>query len=96
MNEANVTSPNLAKLHSYFVEIVAASLHAFDQINKGVRPPDSVTAGWRERYRGTPPEDLPPYTVELNHFQNEVDSLVAMLVHAVKREHDERTSKTAK
>lgn len=74
---------NKRKLAESFTEIVAMRLHAFDQLNKGVVPPNSVTAGFRERYRGTPQELLPPYTVELNHFKYEVDNFVSMLLRAV-------------
>lgn len=71
------------KLFNKFTEIVAIRLHAFDQINKGVLPPESRTAGWRERYLGTPQDKLPPYTVELNNFKLEVDNFVIMLMQAV-------------
>lgn len=71
------------KLASKFTEIVAMRLHAIDQMNNGVIPPNSVTNGHMERYRGTPVEKLPPYTVELNNFKIEVDQFVAMLIQAI-------------
>ena len=84
--------PDYRKIHDSFIEIVAMRLHAIDQIKSGVLPPSSVTEGWRERYRGTPEKDLPPYMVEINHFKYEVDNFVAMLMQAVQKEHDERIS----
>jgi hypothetical protein len=72
-----------SELSKRFTEIVAMRLHAFDQLKNGVTPPNSVTSGWLERYRGTPQEDLPPYTVELNSFKWEVDNFVAMLMQAI-------------
>ena len=72
-----------SKLAKNFTEIVAMRLHALDQLNNGVLPPSSVTAGWRERYQGTQQEYLPPYTVELNNFKYEVDNFVSMLMLAI-------------
>ncbi len=71
------------KLAEKFTEIVAMRLHAIDQMNNGVMPPNSVTSGYMERYRGTPQEQIPPYTVELNNFKIEVDQFVSMLMQAV-------------
>ncbi len=74
---------NKRDLSNKFTEIVAMRLHAFDQVNNGVLPPQSVTDGFWERYLGTPQEDLPPSTVELNNFKTEVDSFVVMLMQAI-------------
>lgn len=74
---------NKRKIADKFTEIVAMRLHAFDQLNSGVMPPNSVTKGWLERYKGTPQEELPPYTVELNNFKYEVDNFVSMLMQAI-------------
>lgn len=71
------------KLAAKFTEIVAMRLHAIDQMNNGVMPPNSVTDGYMERYRGVPKEQLPPYTVVLNNFRIEVDRFVAMLMQAI-------------
>jgi hypothetical protein len=71
------------KLADRFTEIVAMRLHAIDQMQNGVMPPNSVTKGYIERYRGIPIDQLPPYTVELNTFKIEVDQFVAMLMQAV-------------
>ena len=74
---------NKKKLADDFTEIVAMRIHARDQMSNGVMPPYSVTKGWRRRYTGTPPDQLPPNTVEINHFKTEVDQFVSMLMQAV-------------
>jgi hypothetical protein len=66
-----------------FTRIVAMRLHTIDQMNKGITPPNSVTKGYIERYRGIPQENLPPYVIEINNFKLEVDEFVAMLMQAV-------------
>lgn len=71
------------KLCDAFTEIVAMRVHARDQLANGVMPPQSVTQGYIERYRGIPEKELPPNMVEFNHFKNEVDQFVAMLMSAV-------------
>ncbi len=74
---------NKNKLAAEFTEIVAMRIHSIDQMRAGIMPGSSVTEGWRERYMGTPKDQLPPYTVELNHFKTEVDQFVSMLMQAV-------------
>lgn len=76
--------PDYLDIYNKFIEIVAMRLHSIDQINSGVMPPNSVTGGWIERYRGTPQSRLPPYTtLEINRFRIEVDSFAAMLMQVV-------------
>ena len=72
-----------AKLADSFREIVAIRLDVFDQRRDGVWPPNTDINRWRRRYLGTPKNELPPYTVEFNHFKIEVDEFVSMLMRAV-------------
>lgn len=74
---------NKAKLAEKFTEIVAIRLDVFDQRKDGVWPPNTDLDRWRRRYLGTPKDELPPYTIEINHFKIEVDEFVAMLMRAI-------------
>ena len=71
------------QLADKFTEIVAIRLDRYAQREEGIWPPDTNTDRWHERYRGTPFDKLPPYTVELNRFKHEVDYFVADLMRVV-------------
>lgn len=66
-----------------YIEIVAATLHANNQRHRGLMPTESLTDGWERAYSGTPPSELPKYTVELNMFRKQVDFTVAMLMRVL-------------
>ena len=66
-----------------FTEIVAVRLDVLEQRLLGTWPPNTDIGRGVRRYAGTPLDRLPPYTVEINHFKNEVDQFVAMLMRAV-------------
>lgn len=74
---------DLRKIKDKFTEIVAIRLDVFDQRKDGVWPPNTDLERWRRRYIGTPPDERPPYTIEINHFRIEVDEFVAMLMSAL-------------
>ena len=74
---------NKKKLANSFTEIVALRMDAWEQRNDGIWPPNTDLDRYKRRYRGIPKEDLPPYTIEINHFRTEVDDFVAMLMNAV-------------
>lgn len=75
---------NKARLSVKFTEIVAMRLDALDQRVESVWPPNTDLDRWRRRYIGLP--NLPYPFVELNHFRNEVDEFVAMLMGAIDEE----------
>ena len=72
---------NKDKLAKKFTEIVAIRLDVHDQRKDGV-PPDTDIGRWKKRYIGASQDKLPS-TIDLNHFKNEVDESVAMLMQAM-------------
>lgn len=71
---------NLNKVRDSFTQIIAMQLHANNRKNDGVMPHASLTEGWEQAYNGTPANELPPYSVEMNYFKHAVDCCVAMLM----------------
>ena len=71
------------RLHDVFTEIVAIRLDTYEQRLNGIWPPDTNLDRWKHRYFGISEKDLPPYTVEINHFRIEVQNFVSMLIQAV-------------
>ena len=74
---------NKVEIADKFTEIVAIRLDVFDQRKDGIWPPKTDFERWRKRYNGIPKEDLPPYTIVMNHFKTEVDEFVSMLMMAL-------------
>ena len=71
------------KLARKLTEIVATRLDVFEQRKDGTWPPDTDIGRGIRRYIGTPIGLLPPHMVEINHFKNEVDQFVSMLMMAI-------------
>lgn len=71
---------DLRQLSEKFTEIVALRLDLWEQRNDGVWPPYTDLNRYKARYIGTPKNQLPPYTVEINLFKTEVDQFVSMLM----------------
>ncbi len=69
-------------IQSRFTEVVAKTLDHYDQQQEGKWPPFDHNR-WKQRYSGTPEEDLPPYTVVFNKFKPVVDMTVCQLMMAM-------------
>lgn len=74
---------DLRKIKDKFTEIVAVRLDVFDQRKDGIWPPHTNLERCKRRYNGTPFDERPPYTIEINHFRIEIDEFVAMLMSAL-------------
>lgn len=84
---------SLRNIRDSFTQIIAMQLHANNRSHEGITPPDSLTDGWERAYLGAPVENLPPYCVELNHFKNDVDFCVSLLMAELCKKKDEETEK---
>lgn len=69
-------------VHDRFVEIIARALDTYDQLQEGKQPPLDRER-WLRRYQGTPRNELPPFTIELNNFRPFVDIAVSQLMLAL-------------
>jgi len=72
---------DLARLKDTIREIVGARVYSMREIMSGKYPGEYDITRWREEYRGL--QNLPPYTVQLNHFKTEVDEFTAMIMQAI-------------
>lgn len=69
------------KLREKIIEIVGVRVYSMREIMSGKYPGEYDISKWREEYRGL--QNLPPYTVQLNHFKTEVDEFTAMIMQAM-------------
>ena len=70
------------KLRKSVVEIIAHHIDTKEQMNNGVVSHDIDHERWINRYMGRQGETGIPRMIVLNTFKNEVDMVVAKILHA--------------
>jgi len=75
---------NKAKLHSELIELVARKFHFLYGYMEEQTPFHEIDPeGWRDKYIGKAPENLPPHAVVFNKFKPEVDQFTAAIMHTI-------------